>query len=87
MTTTASTVSSESTGTEFREGRPSGAVRYLLGGFALLTFAVSSLLGAVTDWSQVDSAGFVGNHYMQLLLAGFGGAFMVTGIVKSRRRR
>ena len=67
--------------------RPSDTVRYVAAGIALLAVAVSSVVGAVTDWSQVATSGFVGNHYLQLIAAVLGCALVVGGILQGRRQR
>lgn len=87
MTTTTSTPQSESTHNGLHPTRPSNTVRYVAAGIALLAVAVGSLVGAVTDWSQVATSGFVGNHYLQLIAAVLGCALVVSGIATGRRQR
>jgi len=83
--TTTSTLRAESKHPGFRIPRPSDAKRYMIAGIVLLVVAVSSLIGVVTDWSQVATPGFVDNHHLQIILATLGGALVIGGIVKSRR--
>ena len=87
MTTTTSTPQSESTHSGLQPIRPNDTVRFVVAGIALLAVAVSSLVGAVTDWSQVATPGFVGGHYLQLITAILGCALVVGGIATGRRQR
>ena len=83
--TTTSTLPSTAQRSAFRVSRPSDAVRYLIAGIALLFVSVSSLWGAVSSWSEVTTSGFLGYHYVQVIIAAFGCALVVGGIVKSRK--
>ena len=82
MTTTTSTPKSEAIKTGFRISRPSEAVRFIIAGVVLLAVSVSSLFGAVTSWSQIDTSGFVGYHYVQAIIAALGCALVVGGIAQ-----
>lgn len=87
ITTAAHTLASEPTRTGHRITRPSEAVRFMIAGFVLLAVSVSSLFGDVTSWSQVDTSGLAGFHYVQVILAAAGCALVVGGIARSRKQR
>ena len=87
MTTTTRALPSEPMKHGSRFSRPSDAVRFVIAGFVLLAVSVSSLFEAVRSWSQIDTSGFVGYHYVQAIFAALGCALVVGGIVKSRTQR
>jgi hypothetical protein len=86
ITTATRTLAAQPARIGHRITRSSDAVRYMITGFVLLAISASSLFGAVTSWSQVDTSSIVGFRYVQVILAAAGCALVIGGLVQSRKQ-